>query len=49
MSDRFPPLTPADQPAPRARVRVLARPQVVNLPWMELAIGFAFLLMLRGI
>lgn len=47
MSHRFPPIT-APTPQPTVRVRVLTLPAVPSLPWMELALGLAFLILLRG-
>ena len=50
MSDRFPPIAPqSDLSQPKARVRVLAMPVAPSLPWIELAIGLAFLMILRGL
>jgi hypothetical protein len=48
MSHRFPPIASPKTTAPRARVRVLPRPHLPGLPWVELAIGLAFLLLLRA-
>ncbi len=49
MSHRFPPIASPKPNAPRARVRVVARDQVPSLPWMELALGLAFLILMRGL
>jgi len=48
MSHRFPPIASPKDLARRAQVRVLTRPQMPSLPWVELAIGVAFFLLLRG-
>ena len=48
MSHRFPPIA-APTPQTAVRVRVLTLPSVSSLPWMELALGLAFLFLLRGI
>ena len=49
MSHRFP-LIASQSDLNRTRTRALARaaPQVPGLPWMELALGFALLIVLRG-
>ena len=54
MSQRFPTLAPQSdlntpQNRPRARVRAVALPQTLGLPWVELALGLAFLILLRGV
>ena len=49
MSHRFPPIASPKPTTYRARVRVLPRPHMPSLPWVELAIGIAFLLMLSGV
>jgi hypothetical protein len=48
MSHRFPPIASQETLANRAQVKVLTRPQMPSLPWVELAIGVAVLLLLRG-
>lgn len=49
MSHRFPPIAPqADLSHATARVRVLSRPTAPSLPWVELALGLALLMILRG-
>jgi len=49
MSNRFPPIAPQDSPATKARTRVLTLPQAPSLPWFELCLGFALLLVLIGL
>ncbi len=49
MSNRFPPIAPqAEFDAARSRARVLTLPQAPSLPWIELALGLALFLLLRG-
>jgi hypothetical protein len=47
MSNRFPPL--AAQPRPQTKTRVLTMPDAPSLPWFELLIGFALLVILRAV
>ncbi len=50
MSRRFPTIaSQSELNRSRAQVRVRALPQAPSLPWLELALGLAFLLLLRGI
>ncbi|MEO8241273.1 MAG: hypothetical protein ABI832_03120 [bacterium] len=44
MADPFPPLA---EPEP-VQTRVLARPVMPTLPWLELGLGVAMLQLLRG-
>ena len=49
MSHRFPPIAAqSDLNRTRARALVRTMPQVPGLPWLELALGFALLILLRG-
>ena len=50
MSHRFPPIAPQDDRSqPKARARSLTALQAPSLPWFELCLGFALLLVLRGV
>ena len=49
MSHRFPPIAPqADRSHSKARVRSLTVPAAPSLPWFELLLGAALLMILRG-
>ena len=48
MSHRFPPIAPQDPSPPKVQTRAIALPQAPSLPWFELAIGVALLILLRG-
>ena len=48
MSHRFPPLAPQEPSSPKARTRALTLPQAPSLPWLELVLGLALLIILRG-
>ena len=47
MSHRFPPIAPQADLS-HAEVRVLSRPAAPSLPWLELLLGLALLMILRG-
>ena len=47
MSHRFPPIAPQADLS-HTKVRVLSRPAAPSLPWLELLLGLALLMILRG-
>ncbi len=50
MSHRFPPIAPqSDLSQPKAKARVLAITAAPGLPWIELALGIALLMILRAV